>query len=45
MKPGLTTVEPLARNTLPLPAAMSTVTVSSTAGTIWQATVRFQMSS
>jgi hypothetical protein len=38
-------VEPVARNRLPAPAARSTATVSMVAWIIWQATVRFQISS
>jgi hypothetical protein len=48
MKPGFTSVEPLARKHVAraaLPAMRSTATVSSTAGFIWQAMVRFQISS
>ena len=44
-KPGNTTVVPLARKLCSLPAARSTDTVLSVAGTIWQATARFQISS
>ncbi len=39
-------VEPVARNTADLaPQSRSTATVSRVAGIIWQATVRFQISS
>ena len=44
-KPGSTTVVPLARKLCWLPAARSTDTVLSVAGTIWQATARFQIRS
>ena len=43
--PGSTTVDPVARKALPAPQARSTATVSSVAGIIWQAMVRFQISS
>ena len=39
------TVVPLARKLCSLPAARSTLTVFMVAGTIWQATARFQISS
>ncbi len=44
-KPGNTTVVPLARKMCSPPAARSTETVLSVAGTIWQATARFHTSS
>ena len=44
-KPGSITVVPVARKPCSRPAASSTLTVFSVAGTIWQATARFQISS
>ena len=48
MKPGETSVEPLARSRWrpgpSAPAKRSMATVSNTAWVIWQATARFQMS-
>src|SRR5687767_9182445 len=44
-KPGSTTVVPLARKVWALPAARSTATVLSVAGTICEATARFHTSS
>ena len=47
MKPGFTSVEPLARSMWPeprVPAMRSTATVSNTAWAIWQAMARFQIS-
>jgi hypothetical protein len=45
MKPGSATVEPVARKRLPAPAPRSMATWLSTACAIWQAMVRFQISS
>ncbi len=45
MKPGTTSTEPLARNVLSPPASRSALTVSNTACSIWQAMLRFQISS